>query len=90
MIWLKRKELRKLPAFESKKKIMTQKGLPVIKCSCGYEILLVPDIKVMSKAIEAHAKEHKQKVKDSKAAKAEAERIIDYLIEQVFDKASET
>ena len=62
----------------------------MIKYPCGHEILLVPDIKVMSKAIDAHAEEHKQKVKDPKASKAENERIIDYLIEQVFDKANET
>lgn len=81
--------MRKLPAFGSKKKIGS-KGLPVIICSCGFEILLVPDIKVMSKAIDAHAKEHREKVKDPLASKAESERIIDYLIEQIFDKASET
>jgi hypothetical protein len=77
-----------LPACGSKKKIVSNKGLPVIKCSCGYEILLVPDIKVMSKAIDDHVETHSQKVKDPKASKAEAERISDYLIAQVFGKAS--
>jgi hypothetical protein len=80
--------LRKLPAYGSKEKIGSKKGLPVIKCSCGYEILLVPDVKVMSKAIDAHVEKHKQKVKDPYASNAEAERISDYLIAQVFKKAS--
>ena len=85
---LKWKRLRKLPVYGSNKNIGSRKGLPVIKCSCGFEILLVPDVKVMSKAIEAHAEKHQQKVKDAKASKAEAERISDYLIAQVFEKAS--
>lgn len=32
----------------------------VIKCSCGAEILLVPDIKAMSEAIETHVVEHQK------------------------------
>lgn len=45
-------------------------------------------VKLMSEAIEAHVPKHKQKVKDPKAAEAEAERISDDLITQVLDKAS--
>ena len=72
----------------SKKKPNGNAGLPVIKCSCGAEILLVPDVKLMSEAIEAHVEEHKQKVKDPKEAEAEAERIRDDLIVKVLNKAS--
>ena len=50
--------------------------------------MLVPDAKVISVAIEAHMEEHKQKVADPKASQAEAERIGDYLISQVFEEAS--
>ena len=62
----------------------------MVKCSCGAEILLVPNVKVMSAAIEAHVAKHIQKVKDPKAAEAEAEHIRDDLIIQVLDKASKT
>ena len=60
----------------------------MIKCSCGVEILLVPNVKVMSNAIEAHVAKHTQKAKDPKTAEAEAEHIRDHLITQVLDKAS--
>ena len=72
-----------------KKKIGNDKGLPVIKCSvCGEEILIVPNVKLMSAAIEAHVETHKQKMKDLKAWETEAERIRDDLITQVLEKAS--
>ena len=61
--------------------------LPIIKCdSCGAEILLVPDVKLMSKAIEAHVATHRQK--NPTLAELEAERIRDSLIIKVFDKAT--
>lgn len=79
---------KEVPSHISKKKIGGDKGLPVIKCTCRTEIMLVPNVKLMSEAIKAHVAKHKQKVKDPKAAEAEAERIRDDLITQVLDKAS--
>lgn len=73
----------------SKKKVGNDRGLPVIKCFvCGEEILLVPNVKLMSAAIEAHVETHKQKAKDRKAGEIEAEQILDDLITQVLEKAS--
>ena len=63
-------------------------GLPVIECCCGSKILLVPSVKEMSQAIEAHVEEHKQKITDPLDAEEELERIRSILIEQVFDLAS--
>ena len=52
---------------------------------------MVPNVKLMSKAIEDHIeKKHKKKNKSIEEAEAEAERIRDILITQIFDKASET
>ena len=82
-------KVKELPKHSSKKKISGNKSSPMIKCSCGFEILLVPNVKVMSEAVEAHVAEHQQKIKDPKAAEAEAERIRDDLIMQVFEKASQ-
>ncbi len=63
--------------------------LPVIKCSfCGAEIILLPNVKLMSEAIEAHVQKHIQKIKDAPKAEAEAEHLRDNLITQVLDKAS--
>jgi hypothetical protein len=74
-----------------KKKVGADNGLPVIKCSvCGKEILLVPNVKLMSEAIEAHVETHRQKMKDPKAAETELERIRDNLIAQVLEKASKS
>jgi hypothetical protein len=64
-------------------------SLPVIKCSCGAEILLIPNIKEMNKAIEAHIEQHIKKIKSAKEAEAEAERLRDELIIKVLEKASE-
>ena len=64
--------------------------LTMITCSsCGAEIMLVPDVKLMSQAIEAHVEKHKLRAKNSPVAEEEAERIRDDLIKQVFQKASE-
>jgi hypothetical protein len=84
--------MKQLPVGVSKKKSSEKKRLkkrlPMIKCSCGEEILLVPNVKLMSKAIETHAAKHHQKVKEPKEAEAEAERIREHLIIQVLTKAS--
>ena len=60
----------------------------MIKCSCGAKILLVPNVKVMNVAIEAHVAKHVQKINDPKIAKVEGNRIRDDLIIQVLKKAS--
>ena len=73
----------------SKKKAI-EGGLPLIECFCGAKILLVPDIKLMSKAIETHVQEHTKKIKGSqKDVDAEAERVRDDLIAKVLNKACE-
>lgn len=33
--------------------------MPIIKCVCGFEILVVPDLKAMDQAIENHVANHK-------------------------------
>lgn len=75
----------------SKKKIGGGKGLPMIKCSgCGEKIMLIPNVKLMSEAIEVHVEKHKQKVKDPKAAQEIVDCVSDDLIKQVLKKASRT
>lgn len=63
-------------------------GLPIIRCCCGAQILLVPSIELMSKAIEAHVKEHRNKAMGHKEAEAEADQVRDDLIAKVLMKAS--
>ena len=70
------------------KKVADTSHLPVITCLCGAEILLVPNVKKMNEAIEAHILEHTKKL-NAKEAEAEAERIRSDLIIKVLEKASE-
>jgi hypothetical protein len=73
-----------LSGYISKNKVIAETtGLPIVKCSCGYKILLLPSVKAMSQAIEAHVETHILKIKDA----GEAERVRSNLIEQVLDLA---
>jgi hypothetical protein len=58
--------------------------LLVVKCSCGAEILLVPDAAAMGAAIERHVVEHKRRFGLSDK---QAEDIRDLLIIQTFELA---
>jgi hypothetical protein len=59
----------------------------IIECECHEEILMVPDLKAMDKAIDQHVREHRRMEKYS--SKTDAERIENDLIAQVLKKASE-
>jgi|GEM_PF-3352275 len=37
-----------------------KRKMPVFTCSCGTEILIVPDLKQMDKAIKTHENEHRR------------------------------
>ena len=39
--------------------------LPIIICDCGVEILVLPDVRAMDLAIEAHAAEHRNKTRNT-------------------------
>ena len=41
------------------------KSFPLIKCECGFEILLLPDLQAMNRAISAHAAEHEKKERNA-------------------------
>lgn len=74
---------------QGQRKVSNSSGLTVIKCSCGAEILLIPNVKKMDAAIESHILEHTKKCRNAKEAEAEAERIRSDLILKVLEKASE-
>ncbi|MCW3996450.1 MAG: hypothetical protein NWE98_09945 [Candidatus Bathyarchaeota archaeon] len=80
--------MRNMPVVARKRR-EKKEPYPSISCLCGAEILLVPDVKLMSKAVEAHALTHKKKMQDSKRAEEEAERIRNHLIAEVLRIASE-
>lgn len=63
--------------------------MPVIECSCGFKILLVPSFKAMSVAIDAHVETHERKIKDPDKAVKESDQVRRSLIEQVFEYAAQ-
>ena len=42
------------------KSTVYKKGMPTIRCVCGIRILVVPDLKAMTRAIKNHVAEHKR------------------------------
>lgn len=75
---------------KEKSRIETSFGGSIIKCECGTEILMLPDLKETSRAIENHVSEHRNREKDFEKARAEEERVRDGLITQVLRKAGES
>jgi hypothetical protein len=59
-------------------------SLSTIKCECGHEILLLPDARMMGRAIENHALEHQKKYA---LTQEETSAIIEALIAQAFELA---
>ncbi len=60
----------------------------IIRCICGAEILLLPDVKEMGRSIESHATEHQKKEQNPDKGKAAFEYIENFLTKQVLEKAS--
>jgi len=67
----------------------TSKNLRIIRCQCGVEILVLPDLKAMNHAIEVHVAEHREKEKTRQKKDEAASCVRQVLIEQLFEKASE-
>ena len=64
-----------------------KRNLPTIKCECGHEILLLPDIQAMGQVIEKHALEHKRKYA---LTQEETDSLEENLIAQALKLASES
>lgn len=63
-------------------------NMPVIRCWCGAEILLLPDAEATGKAIEHHVQECTL-TKRSKNPQKRMETLSRHLIEQVIDIAAD-
>jgi hypothetical protein len=75
-------------AKTSHAELYLKERLPLIKCECGTEILLLPDLKAMDRAIDAHVAEHRKKGKNPSRA-ATSSRISQLLAQLSLRKASE-
>jgi hypothetical protein len=70
------------------KKLNLQKQEEIfIRCECGFKIWLVPDLKMMTNAIENHASQHGKIEKNSTKAASEQQRIEIDLIAQTLKAA---
>jgi hypothetical protein len=68
---------------------ISRKGdaLPTIKCSCGAEILVLPDLEAMSTALKNHVEEHRKA--NPKVNEAELSAVEQALIELMLKLATE-
>ena len=44
-----------------------KKSMPIVRCICGSEILVVPDLKAMNRALKNHVAEHEQALDGTEA-----------------------
>jgi len=65
----------------------TRSGQTIVRCRCGAEIPLLPDVAEMDRAIMMHAESHAKKENDPEKAEAVFVEIQDYLIKQVLAAA---
>jgi hypothetical protein len=63
------------------------KALPTIICSCGAEILVIPDLEAMSEALKNHIEDHRKA--NPKAKEADLYAVEQALIEKLLKLASE-
>ena len=61
----------------------------IVRCSCGDEILLLPNLKEMGKAIDDHVDLHLHGLKVPRCTVGEAERLRDTLIAQILSLAGQ-
>ena len=66
-----------------------EKSMPTIKCRCGTEILVAPDLKAIDQAIKNHVAEHETATKSSENILTR-ELLEQYLAEQVLIVTSKT
>ncbi len=74
----------KLPAHERSQ----QKGMPIVKCVCGFQILVVPDMKAMDLAVERHIEKHAKLSKRFKKKRIAAGFLRQFLTEQILTVTS--
>ncbi len=58
-------------------------NMPIIKCTCGFKILVVPDLKAMNCAIKNHAARHKKAIHGF-----EPDSLEEFLTQQILIVAS--
>ena len=63
--------------------------LPIINCECGAEILVVPDLQAMNRAIKTHVAEHRKKRRNTQKNLITSSKISQLLSQLTLIKMSE-
>lgn len=58
----------------------------VIKCKCGFEIPIIPNVEAVGGTIDAHIEEHRRLCKDPLLRAMVAKQIHDHLFKALFEK----
>ena len=66
-----------------------KKHLPIINCECGAEILVVPDLQAMNRAIKAHVAEHREKERNTQKNVKTSSKISQLLSQLTLIRMSE-
>ena len=69
---------------------VSRKGMPTIRCVCGAEMLVVPDLNAMNRAVENHVAEHGQMGKSGGNGQMAPRKLRLFLIRQILTAASLT
>jgi|SRR5665647_895697 len=73
----------------AKRDIYLKARLPLIKCEFGTEILVLPDLRAMNRAINTHVPKHKQRQGTDKKNVVSSNKICERLSRLALLKASE-
>jgi len=66
-----------------------KEGLPIIRCECGAEILVVPDLQAMNRAIKTHVVEHRRNERHIKENLSTPGKINELLSQLTLIKMSQ-
>jgi hypothetical protein len=79
---------KETPKAHKQSYVLSDRQVPVVRCECGAQIRLLPQVELMGKEIEAHAETHRKNEPDTAKAEALVTRIQDDLIRQALQKAA--
>jgi hypothetical protein len=63
--------------------------MPLMKCKCGFEILVIPDLKAMNLAITNHIASHKKKENKIGKSLSESSGLEEFLSGKLFEAVNQ-
>jgi hypothetical protein len=63
--------------------------LPIINCECGAEILVIPDLQAMDRAIKTHVAKHRKKKRNIQKNEISPSKVSEVLSQLTIIKMSE-